>query len=64
MTLPLLPSEFTNVVPYSGAVATVIDVVVPAGTAPAELTHRISYSLEPDSPAPALIGARTIEGPT
>jgi murein DD-endopeptidase MepM/ murein hydrolase activator NlpD len=63
VTLQLLPSEFTNVVPYSGSVATVIDVVVPVGTAPAELTHRISYTLEPDSPAPALIGARTIEGP-
>jgi murein DD-endopeptidase MepM/ murein hydrolase activator NlpD len=63
-TLQILPSEFTNVVPYGGALATVLDVVVPVGTAPAELTHRISYSLEPDTLAPALIGARTIEGPT
>jgi murein DD-endopeptidase MepM/ murein hydrolase activator NlpD len=62
-TKPLLPTETTNVVPFSGSVATVIDVVVPSGTAPATLTHRISYQLEPDAVFAALIGTLTIPGP-
>ena len=49
--------------PFSGSVATVIDVVVPSGTAPATLTHRISYQLEPDAVFAALIGTFTIPGP-
>jgi murein DD-endopeptidase MepM/ murein hydrolase activator NlpD len=62
-TKPLLPTETTNIVPFSGSVATVMDVAVPRGTAPASLTHRISYQLEPGAVLTALIGSTTIDGP-
>lgn len=62
-TKPLLPTETTNIVPFSGSVATVMDVAVSPGTAPATLTHRISYQLEPDAVFAALIGTLTIPGP-
>jgi hypothetical protein len=54
----------TNQVPASGALVTVIDLVVPHGEMPRKLTHRIAYQLDPDTPElrQALIGSLSIEG--
>jgi peptidase M23-like protein len=55
----------TNQVVASGALATVIDLVVPQGEVPRRLTHRIAYQLDPDTPElrQALIGSLLIEEP-
>jgi hypothetical protein len=63
MTRPLIGSTPTDVVPQSGAVAAMLDVVVPPDQVPGELTHRITYMLPSDAPALALIGSREILGP-
>jgi Peptidase family M23 len=52
----------TAEIPVSGTVATVIDVVLPAGDVPDRLGHRIAYTI-PDVFLAALIGSRTIDGP-
>ena len=65
VTQPLLGGAPTNQVPASGALAAVIDLVVPHGEAPTRLTHRITYALDPDTPQinQAGIGSLVIEGP-
>jgi hypothetical protein len=63
MTRPLFGSTPTDVVPQAGAVAAIIDVVVPPDQVPERLTHRITYALAPDAPALAVIGSREIRGP-
>jgi len=57
--------EPTVQVAASGALATVIDLVVPHGEVPRSLTHRIAYQLDPQTPEinQALIGSLSIEGP-
>jgi hypothetical protein len=62
-TRPLFGSTPTDVVPQSGAVAVIMDVVVPPDQVPERLTHRITYALAPDAPALAIIGSREIDGP-
>ncbi len=62
-TRPLFGNTPTDVVPQSGALAAMIDVVVPPDQVPERLTHRITYALAPDAPALALIGSREIHGP-
>lgn len=51
------------VVPVSGVVAVVMDVVVPPGQVPERLSHRIAYELPADAPAITLIDNRVIMGP-
>lgn len=63
MTQPLVGGTPTDVVPHSGAVATILDVVVPPDAVPERLTHHITYDLLPDAPALAVIGSREIHGP-
>lgn len=65
VTQPLLGGAPTVQVAASGAVATVIDLVVPHGEVPGRLTHRITYQLDPQTPEilKALIGSLVIEGP-
>jgi hypothetical protein len=63
MTRALFGSTPTDVVPQSGAVAAMIDVVVPPDQVPERLTHRITYALVPDAPALTIIGSREIRGP-
>lgn len=65
MTQPLLNPTPTNQIPASGAVATLIDVVVPPGKMPQRVTHRITYDFAPNTPdhIKALIGNRQIKGP-
>jgi murein DD-endopeptidase MepM/ murein hydrolase activator NlpD len=57
--------EPTVKVAGSGALATVIDLIVPNGEVPKRLTHRIAYQLDPQTPEinQALIGSLSIEGP-
>lgn len=65
MTQPLLTPTPTDQIPASGAVATLIDVIVPPGEIPQRVTHRITYDFAPNTPdhIKALIGSRQIRGP-
>jgi hypothetical protein len=65
VTTKFLSTTPTTTVPPSGAVQTVIDVVLPADRTkiPARLTHRVSYTFPPDALFNQLIGSLQIEGP-
>ena len=63
MTQPLFGRTPTDLVPESGAVAALLDVVVPPEQVPARLTHRITYDLAPDASNLAIIGSHEIVGP-
>lgn len=63
MTQPLFGRTPTALVPQSGALAAMLDVVVPPDHVPERLTHRISYELAPDAPLATLIGSQEIVGP-
>jgi len=63
MTQPLFGRTPTDLVPESGAVAALLDVVVPPEQVPARLTHRITYALAPDASNLAIIGSHEILGP-
>jgi hypothetical protein len=63
MTQPLFGRTPTDVVPESGALAAMLDVVVPPDQVPERLTHHITYTLPPDAPEPALLGTQEIRGP-
>jgi hypothetical protein len=65
-TQPLGGTTPTSKVPPSGAVATLIDVVVPPGEVPERVTNRITYELAPDTPEilKALISSLQTRGPT
>ena len=63
MTQPLVGSTPTDVVPQSGALAAMLDVVVPPDQVPDRLTHRTTYALAPDAPLTSIIGSREIHGP-
>ncbi len=56
-------SKAAALVPTSGSVAVVIDVPVQPGAVPRFLSHKISYSVPPGSPALALIGSYDFTGP-
>ena len=63
VTQPLLGGPPTAEVPVSGAVATVVDLVLPPGAVPPRVTHRITYAAPPDAPYLTLLGTRRIDGP-
>lgn len=63
MTQPLLGQTPTDAVPKSGAVATMLDVVVPPDQVPARLTHHISYVLSQNAPNAPIVGSLEIAGP-
>src|SRR5215216_2855517 len=63
MTRPLIGSTPTDLVPASGALAAMLDVVVPPDQVPERLTHRITYDLAPDASNLAIIGSHEIVGP-
>jgi hypothetical protein len=63
MTQPLFGRTPMDVVPQSGALAAMLDVVVPPDQVPQRLTHRITYDLPPDASNLAIIGSREIVGP-
>lgn len=64
LTTPVLGHTPTDVVPYSGAVVTMLDVVIPPDLVPARLTHRVAYALPAHVPSSSIIGSLLIEGPT
>jgi pimeloyl-ACP methyl ester carboxylesterase len=65
--LAVLRPMFGNVpiqeVPVSGAASVIMDVRVPPGQVPSEISHRITYEVPPDAPAHAVIGSYIIDGP-
>jgi hypothetical protein len=62
-TQTLILGEPLDAVPPSGAAALEVDLVVEPGTAPAEVTHRIAYTIPKDDPLAALVGVMTVDGP-
>jgi Peptidase family M23 len=65
VTTPFVITTPTTTVPPSGAVQTLVDVVLPADRTeiPARLTHRVRYTFPPDALFHQLIGSRQIDGP-
>jgi hypothetical protein len=63
VTQPIFAGPPTREVPVAGAVAVVMDVIVPPGGAPTRIGHRIAYAVAPDAPGRALIGSLVVEGP-
>jgi hypothetical protein len=61
-TAPAFAGPPTAVVPPSGVLGTVIDVVVPPDSVPARLNHRISYR-PGTSDVASIVGTRDIVGP-
>jgi hypothetical protein len=62
-TQPLFGLTPMDVVPQSGALAAILDVVVPPDQVPDRLSHRITYELPPDASNLAIIGSQEIVGP-
>jgi hypothetical protein len=60
---PLLGRTPTALVPASGALAIVLDVVVPRDQVPERLSHHITYDFAPDAHFATIIGSREIAGP-
>jgi hypothetical protein len=63
MMQPMFGRTPMDVVPQSGALAVILDVVVPPDQVPERLTHRITYELAPDAPNLAIVGSQEIRGP-
>ena len=63
MTRPTFSGAPTTIVPASGAVVTMLDVVLPPGQVPERVAHRITYALPPNTPANALISSTEISWP-
>jgi hypothetical protein len=63
VTQPMLGRTPTALVPDSGALAVLLDVVVSPDQVPERLTHRITYELAPDAPYATIIGSLEIVGP-
>jgi hypothetical protein len=49
-------------IPASAAASLDVDLVLPPGTAPATLRHRITYTLGPNAPLASIIGSLVVEG--
>jgi hypothetical protein len=62
-TQTLLAKTPGATVPASASVGVDVDVIVPAGAAPATVTNHIKYALQPDSTSAALVTDPSIEGP-
>jgi hypothetical protein len=63
ITQPLFGRTPSALVPQSGALVALLDVVVPPDQVPQRLTHRIAYELAPDVPNLTIIGSHEIVGP-
>ncbi len=63
VTQPVFGGAPTSEIPVSGAVAVVMDVPVPPDTAPAQISHYITYELPPNAPARTVLGSLDIHGP-
>jgi hypothetical protein len=62
-TQTLILGEPLAAVPASGAAALEVDLVVAPGTAPAEVNHRLTYTIPSDSAVAAIVGTTTVQGP-
>ena len=60
---PSMEGEVLATIPASTSAALEVDLIVAPGTAPAEVTHRLSYAISKESKVAALVGTTTIEGP-
>jgi hypothetical protein len=63
MTRPTFGGAPATVVPASGALVTMLDVVLPPGQVPERVGHRITYDLPPEAPTNALFGSTEIAWP-
>ncbi len=62
-TQTLLTGTPLPAVPASGAAALEVDLIVAPGTAPAEVSHHLTYSLLDESDFATIIGRTSVEGP-
>jgi Peptidase family M23 len=62
-TQTLFSKTPSPVIPASAAVSVDVDLILPAGAAPERVTHRIAYTLAPDSKDKAMIDRPEIDGP-
>jgi hypothetical protein len=53
----------TAVIPASAVVSVDIDLILPPNTAPEQVVHRITYTLNPDSQLALMLGDRTVDVP-
>lgn len=63
VTQPLFAHTETAEIPASGAVAIEIDLILPPGTAPERVTHRIAYSLKPGSELGPMFAPLEVDAP-
>jgi hypothetical protein len=61
-TQTLLSKTPSPVIPASAAVSVDVDLIMPPGAAPERVTHRIAYTLAPDSKDKAMIDRPEIDG--
>jgi hypothetical protein len=62
-TQTLFAKTPSPVVPASAAASVDVDLILPPGTAPDRVTHRIAYTLAADTESAVMIGVPEIEGP-
>jgi hypothetical protein len=62
-TQTLFAKTATPVIPASAAVSVDVDLVLPPGTAPERVTHRIAYTLAADSKLALMIRSLQVDGP-
>jgi murein DD-endopeptidase MepM/ murein hydrolase activator NlpD len=63
VTQGLFAHEPVKEIPASGAVAVEVDLILPAGTVPERLNHRIAYKLKPDSALAAMYDVLKVDAP-
>jgi hypothetical protein len=62
-TQTLFAKTATPVVPASAAVSVDVDLMLPPGTAPERVTHRIAYTLKADSELALMVGSLEVDAP-
>ena len=62
-TQTLFAKTATPVVPGSAAVSVDVDLMLPPGTAPQRVTHRIAYTLKADSELALMVGSLEVDAP-
>src|SRR5215471_13834811 len=62
-TQTLFAKTATPVVPASAAVSVDVDLILPPGTAPERVTHRIAYTLKADSELALMVGSLEVNAP-
>ena len=62
-TQTLFAKTATPVVPASAAVSVDVDLILPPGTAPERVTHRVAYTLKGDSEVALIVGSLEVNAP-